>query len=728
MRQLALTHMSKSKKIAATSLIIVVVCLYYRTLSFPYTNWDDFEFIRDNPLLQSTGIDSIERLITPGGVRHEMLYIPLTYLSYFVENIIWGLRPSVVHGTNVILHLTNTLLMLVFISSLSKNWGVAFIGSLAFAVHPLMVEPVAWCMGRKDLLSTSFGLGALITYYRFLTQNNRLFYWISVSLFIAGVLAKPTLIILPGLLLLIDRYAQLKSKHNTWLTKLPYMVLSLVAFSVSLFMPSDQAREAPTLMLRLLSLPEIVTDWGLRILLLQEASPFYCWPTHFDNQSFFLSFIVIMVITGLIAYGACQKRFKGLIFGFSFLMIASLPALSLILTPREFMTADRYGYFPLIGLFFGIASTMTELPNRLRTLCLALVSCWLIGATWVSSKQIEVWQDSVALWKRANQHCQNRALVYNNLGMAYLDAGQKDKAISVFRRGLEVNADYIPICNNLGILYNEQDRPEEAKEILRRAISLASNSAKSFRNLGHAHRKLNEFLPAIACYKKSIIFQPNHISSYLSLGNYLVEKDHLIQAELVYKKALKIDANNPDIYFGLGVAYEKQRLNENAIEAYQRAIVTNPNLVDAHYNLANIFSSQNRVQLAQREYLNVLKLAPQRLEATINLGNLYFSTGKMEKAENYYHRAINLGDDINPFPHYNLGLIYSRKNEFKQAVTQFKKALGAQPNFADAHYEIAKVYFRMDDTMAAGEHLKQAISLGVKADPKFVEDLKGVLK
>ena len=172
--------MNKNKTVAAISIIVVVICLYYRTFSFPYTNWDDFEFIRDNPLLLSADIDSIEGIITPGGVRHEMLYIPLTYLSYFAENSIGGLKPSVVHGTNIVLHVANTLLVLIFISSLSNNWGVAFIGTLAFAVHPLMVEPVAWCMGRKDLLSTFFGLGALITYSRFLTQNNRLFYWISV--------------------------------------------------------------------------------------------------------------------------------------------------------------------------------------------------------------------------------------------------------------------------------------------------------------------------------------------------------------------------------------------------------------------------------------------------------------------------------------------------------------------------------------------------------------------
>ena len=531
------------------------------------------------------------------------------------------------------------------------------------------------------------------------------------------------MIILPGLLFLVDRYA--RSTSGVWHNKIPYLLLSLVAFSISLFMPSDQAREAPALVFRLLSLPTIITDWGLRILLLQESSPFYCWPTRYDTYTFFLSFIIMTATAGLVAYSAYRKRLKGLMFGVSFLIIASLPALSLILTPRDFMTADRYGYFPLIGLFFGIASTIPELPNRLRTIGFALISCWLIGAAWVASKQIAVWQDSVALWTRANRHCQDSALIYNNLGMAYVDSGQKDKAITVFRQGLEANPDFISIHNNLGLLYIEQDRPEKAKKILKRAVSLAPNSAKTYRNLGHAHRQLDEFMLAIICYKKSIIVQPNHIPSYLSLGNYLLEKHQTIQAELVFKRALKIDTSNPDIYFSLGVAYEKQGLTEKAIEVYQRAIITNSNLVDAHYNLANIFSSQNKLQLAEKEYQTVLKLDPQKFEAMLNLGNLYFSGGRIEQAEIYYHQAINLDDTTNPFPHYNLGLIYNRINKFKKAVIQFKKAIEVKPDFGDAHYEIAKVYFQINDRMAARDHLNKALLLGVNVDPNFVEDLEG---
>ena len=716
--------MSKYKTIAPISLIIVVVSLYFRTLSFPYTNWDDFEFIRDNPLLRSGDIDNLKRIVTPGGVPNEMLYIPLTYLSYFFENVCLDLSPSIVHFTNVALHLGNTLLVLICFSFLSKNWSVALSGALAFAIHPVMVEPVAWCMGRKDLLSTSLGLGALITYYRFRSQNNRLSYWVSVALFTGGLLAKPTMIILPGLLLLIDRFVHPGSKHRVWFDQLPYLFLSLAVFSVSFLMPSDQPREAPALILRLLSLPRIVTDWGLRILLIREPSPFYCWPTRFDIQAHLLAYTTMIVGISFIIYCVLKNALKGLTFGILFSIVASLPALSLILIPREFMTADRYGYFPLIGLFFGIASLLTELPNRFRTIYLAFVSCWLVGAYFMASKQINVWKNSVSLWTRANQHCKHSALVHNNLGMAYIDSGQTDKAITVFHKGLEVTPDYIPIYNNLGRLFIDRDQPEEAKRILQRAVSIAPNNAKAYRNLGHVHRRLNEFLPAITCYKKSIIAQPNHIRTYLSLGNYLLEKHHLLQAELVYKRALKIDSHHPDVHFSLGITYEKQKLSENAIEAYQRAIVNNPTLIDAHYNLANLYSSQNKLQLAERGYLDVLKLDPRKLEATINLGNVYFAAGRLEQAKNYYHRAINLGDGNNPFPHYNLGLIYSKKNDFKTAATEFHKAVELQPDFGDAHYELAKTYFRLQDMMAARTHLNQALSLGVKPDTKFEEVLR----
>ena len=117
---------------------------------------------------------------------------------------LYGLHPGRHHMTNALLHVVNTLLLFFVLRRMTGAlWQSGFVAAL-FALHPLHVESVAWVAERKDLLSALFGLLVLWFYTRYV-QFPKISRYLPVLLFfILGLMAKPMLVTLPFLLLLLD--------------------------------------------------------------------------------------------------------------------------------------------------------------------------------------------------------------------------------------------------------------------------------------------------------------------------------------------------------------------------------------------------------------------------------------------------------------------------------------------------------------------------------------------
>ncbi|MCK5845672.1 MAG: hypothetical protein KAG97_13245, partial [Victivallales bacterium] len=206
--------------------VSAVLAVYLPSVFYPFVGYDDNPYIILNPYLGNLDIDSLIGIWRSGGCAEENLYIPLTYTTYFIETGIFGKAPLPIHLDNVLLHLTNTSLFLFLLRRLGFARGTALVAVLAFALHPLQVEPVVWCMGRKDLLSVFLALLAIIAYSRPFSPNDDAIaaesscrgpdaasngsnsrkgflssMSLSVFLGLAAMLSKPVMIVLPAILL-----------------------------------------------------------------------------------------------------------------------------------------------------------------------------------------------------------------------------------------------------------------------------------------------------------------------------------------------------------------------------------------------------------------------------------------------------------------------------------------------------------------------------------------------
>ena len=181
----------------AVLLALVPLAVFAPTLAFGFVTWDDPLYVLDNPSVASPRLLSLELWFTPR-VGYP---VPLPMLSYVLNHALHGTAPFGYHLVNVLLHALNVLLAARVLerAGLPRAW--ARVGALVFAVHPLVVEPVAWVTGRKDLLATAFALGALDFWLR--APVRRRDDLVGLGLFAAAALSKPSVWALPLLLAFI---------------------------------------------------------------------------------------------------------------------------------------------------------------------------------------------------------------------------------------------------------------------------------------------------------------------------------------------------------------------------------------------------------------------------------------------------------------------------------------------------------------------------------------------
>ena len=164
-----------------------VLLVYGQCLSFSFTNWDDPQYILQNPVLLEASWETLRQVLRPGTIPGEVLYIPVTYLSFWLERALFELAPWAVHLTNVLLHLISTLLVWKICERLSGGWLAGVVAAVVFGFHPLQVEAVAWASGRKDVLSAAFSLAAM---WSFLDRR----WTLCILLAIVAMFAKPVAI------------------------------------------------------------------------------------------------------------------------------------------------------------------------------------------------------------------------------------------------------------------------------------------------------------------------------------------------------------------------------------------------------------------------------------------------------------------------------------------------------------------------------------------------------
>src|SRR5580698_6816297 len=226
---------SESNKLLWLGALLVFALTFaahFRALQGQFVEWDDTNHITRNVAIRALTLENLGSMFAHPIAK---LYCPLTWLSFAVDYQIWGTAPFGYHLTNLLLHLANTLLVLVFVREILRDrfkygTAAALLAAAIFGVHPLRVESVAWATERKDVLFAFFYLSALIVYWRWLGTHKWRTYWICFALFVASALSKSTAVSFPVVLLIIDHWI---AKRKAWGEKIPFFLVSLIITTIT---------------------------------------------------------------------------------------------------------------------------------------------------------------------------------------------------------------------------------------------------------------------------------------------------------------------------------------------------------------------------------------------------------------------------------------------------------------------------------------------------------------
>ena len=242
-------------EVLAIALFCLTLLLYAPARNFDYISFDDHAYT--DPSLVQNGLtwQGVRWAFTTGYAAN---WHPLTWLSHMTDMQIFGPGPAGPHFVNAVLHAINALLVFAVLSRLNKRPWPSLIVAGLFALHPLRVESVAWVAERKDLLSSLFFLLTLAAWTRYArassfsgtgappvqnsddehgrgaraTRNTAILWYVAaLLLFALGLLAKPMLVTLPCVLLLLDFWPlqRTQSWRRIIVEKIPLLLIAVAS-------------------------------------------------------------------------------------------------------------------------------------------------------------------------------------------------------------------------------------------------------------------------------------------------------------------------------------------------------------------------------------------------------------------------------------------------------------------------------------------------------------------
>jgi tetratricopeptide (TPR) repeat protein len=604
------------------ALAALTLTVYSPCFRHPFVNFDDEEYVTRNPHVQAG--------LTAGGVRWAFTTLdcgnwhPLTWLSLQLDATLYGgLRAGGFHLTNVLLHAASTLLLFLVLGRMTGAvWRSAVVAGL-FALHPLNVEPVAWVAERKGVLSTLFWMLALAAYLAYVRRPGVRRYLLIVLALVLGLMAKPMLVTLPFVLLLLDywplRRLQIESKSaicnlkSAILEKLPLFILVL-AWCVLAFLGQRRIDALPSLE----AYPLDVRVWNALLAYVAYLGKMF-WPArlavHYPHPGAAVSVVaalaagLLLAVITVLVLGLGRRR-PYLAVGWLWYLGTLLPVIGLVQIGGHGM-ADRYTYVPLIGLFllvtWGAADLMAarKLPRFYPAAAATLVLAACAVLTWI---QLGYWKSDRDLWEHALAVTENNALAHNNLGMVYFGQGRVGLAEKEFDRAVTLAPRVALFHHNRATLLRDRGRPDEALAECSQAVALSPRDALFHYTLGNLLRDLGREDEALAELQESVHLDPDSPQSHGNLANVLLDLGRREEAVAEYRRAIDLDPRYASPHVGLGNALAELGRREEALAEYHRAIDLGPKSPVAHLNLGMALQEEGRLEAAAVEYRKAVEL------------------------------------------------------------------------------------------------------------------------
>ncbi|MDD5677208.1 MAG: tetratricopeptide repeat protein [Kiritimatiellae bacterium] len=675
-------------RLSADTRAITLICLfllaatlaaYWPVLGNRFVDFDDPLYVTENAVLQQgLNLNTIRWAVFS---NHAYNWHPVTWLSLMMDFELYRLKPMGYHLTNLLLHIANTILLFIVLTRMTRKMWPSAIVAAFFALHPLHVESVAWISERKDVLSTFFFMLTLWAYARYADRPRVGQYLVALALFAAGLMAKPLLVSLPLVLILLDYWPlqrlspspqplppqrssppqQPENGRSSWrflvLEKVPFAALAAIVCVITFIVQHTTGAVGSFTQYPL----------GIRVanaaLAYQNYLVHTVWPKHLAclypyklNLIFWkvlLAGAILLAVTALVLRFRRHARYLST--GWFWYLITLVPMIGLVQVGNQAM-ADRYTYIPLIGIFIMIAWGIPDLvlhflPELLRRkmmlYALSILACgimMLLGiATWFQSG---TWKDTVTVFEHAIVATENNYLAHNNLANVLPGQGRLDDAVYHYAEALRIRPNYAEAHNNIGVALARQGKVDEA----------------------------------IAHYREALRLRPDCAEVYVNLGAVLYGRRNLDEAAGLFGQAIRINPFLANAHYNMGIVLAQKGLMAEAVSHYVAALEIRPDMMDAYNNLILALVTCNEYGKAMIAFRAAIRLY--REWSPPMTGNLWLLATRQGLSTADRADLIRMAEQVG-LPEYgldpafldSLGVAYAGAGRFPEAVAITRQAL-----------------------------------------------------
>jgi tetratricopeptide (TPR) repeat protein len=600
------------------ALAVLTLGIYWPARNFDFIQYDDPQFITENPVIQKG--------LTPEGVRYALTqpvagnWHPVTTLSHMLDCELFGTNPGAHHLVNVLLHAGNAVLVFLLLLYMTHlPWRSGLVAAV-FALHPLRVESVAWISERKDVLSAFFFLLTIGAYAHWIkmrtadagtisgTKRHWQWYALILVFFVLALLSKPMVVTLPFVLLLLDLWPLNRLHKNifSWQSWRPLISEKLPMFALSggacWLTYSIQKQAGAMSLMQSLSLLERAQN-ALQSYLKYLAK--WLWPSdlavvyphparhYFLNDAWASWQIVAAGLAMALISAFCLLRLRRqpwLAAGWFWYLGMLVPVIGLIQVGEQAM-ADRYTYLPLIGptisfvwwmseaLQLSIAKGLKRLTGP-RLAIAAAAAVLLLGLSLCSSRQLHYWRDTLALFEHTAAVTADNPSAQFSIGVGLEKEGRTAPAMTQYRVALAIDPNYAKAHYNLGQLLRKESRWQEAADHYRAVLRCTPSDLAAHLNLASTLLQLHNPTEAAAHFEAALRLDPNSTEALNNLAWLLATsgRDQIRngpRAVELAERACAISEFKQPVFIGtLAAAYAEAGRFEEAISAARRASET----------------------------------------------------------------------------------------------------------------------------------------------------------
>lgn len=752
--------------LVALALALGTLLLFGRSAGYGFLKYDDQRYILDNPHVQNGFTADALRWAFTG---HADIWNPLVRITQILDWNLFADAATGHHVHNILWHSLSAALAFLLLRRLTGAFWTAALCAAVFAWHPLRVESVSWISERKDVVSVAFGLLTLLAYASCARRRAALapaawrFYALTLAAYTAALLSKPSMVALPGVLLLLDfwplrRFAfaratvsaepMLPAPERTvplLLEKLPFVLLAAAASLVAILTQTAAGDFV-------LDLP-----FGARLANAIVSIPRYLgtffWPfdlsvayPHPGTWPLWTVAAAAVIVLGVSVLAWRQWRtMPWIAVGWLWFLGTLAPMIGILQVGFQSI-ADRYTYFPLLGWQIALLWTLREFAPRFAprwalATASALVLSALAARTWDQQRH---WHDDTALFthacavternstalaflaytdtafgrfKEARAHAQeahaidpkNHTAVYT---LALLDMGHSrtEEAIAGFRAALALKPDDADSACALATLLCARNQPDEAERLFRAIVERRPHYSAAYIGLSNLEYSRGNRDRAATILADALTANPDDIPLLAQYGSLLRSLGRAPEADALFEVALRRQPRSAPLLQTHSTYLAATDRAPEALRVIERAIELAPKLAPLHADRGQLLERLGRDEEALAEYAIVLAQDSTAAGVAFHAGELELKRGNSAKAAELYRQAIAAQPNLAP-AHFALAQLAEKAGNTAEADAGFARALTAAPDDAMLERLCAETLARRRQFAAALPHYRRATEL-----------------